>query len=47
MSSTSKRLSVADLRLKIFTEMKADLETQLMELLQLRKQVRQAEKTPA
>jgi hypothetical protein len=43
MSFTSKRLSLADVRLKIFTEMEADLEAQFLELLGLREQLRQAE----
>jgi hypothetical protein len=47
MNSTSKRLSLADVRLEIFTEMEADLKTQFLELLQLRNQVRQAEETQA
>ena len=45
MSLTSKRLSLADVRLKIFAEMEADLKAQFMELLQLRERVRQAEQT--
>jgi hypothetical protein len=47
MSLNSKRLSLADVRLKIFTEMEADLEAQFQELLQLREWVRQAEQTRA
>jgi hypothetical protein len=45
MGLNSKRLSLADIRLKIFTEMEADLEAQFLELLELRKRVRQAEQT--
>jgi hypothetical protein len=40
-------LSLADARLKIFTEMEADLETRFLELLLLRERVRQAEQTRA
>jgi hypothetical protein len=43
MSLNSKRLSVADVRLKIFTEMEADLEARFLELLELRERVRQEE----
>ena len=43
MSLHSKRLSLADVRLKIFTEMEADLEARFLELLELRERVRQAE----
>ena len=43
MSLTSKRLSLADVRLKIFAEMKADLEAQFLELL--RERLQQAELT--
>jgi len=43
MSLNSKRLSLADVRLKIFTEMEADLEARFLELLELRERVRQAE----
>ena len=43
MSLHSKRLSLVDVRLKIFTEMEADLEAQFLELLGLREQLRQAE----
>jgi hypothetical protein len=39
--------SLADLRLKIFTEMEADLEAQFLELLLLRERVRQVEQTRA
>ena len=45
MSPDSKRLTLADLRQRIFAEMEADLKAQLMELLQLRERVRQAEQT--
>ncbi len=38
-----KRSSLADVRIKIFTEMEANLETQLLELMTLRERVRQAE----
>ena len=47
MSLNSKRLSLADIRLKIFTEMEADLEARFLELLKLRERVRQAEQTLA
>jgi hypothetical protein len=47
MSLNSKRLSLADVRLKIFTEMEADLEAQFLELLELRERVRLAEQTRA
>jgi hypothetical protein len=49
MSRNSKRLSLrlADVRLKIFTEMEADIEAQFLELLELRERVRQAEQTRA
>jgi hypothetical protein len=43
MSLNSKRLSLADVRLKIFTEMEADLEAQFLELRELRERLRQAE----
>jgi hypothetical protein len=39
--------SLADLRLKIFTEIEADLEAQFLELLELRERVRKAEQTRA
>ena len=42
MSLHSKRLSLADVRLKIFTEMEADLEAQFLELMELRERVRRA-----
>lgn len=45
MSSTSKRLSLADVRLKIFIEMETDLKAQFLELLRLRERMRQAEQT--
>jgi hypothetical protein len=47
MSLNSKRLSLADVRLKIFTEMEADLEARFLELLKLRERVRQAEQMRA
>jgi hypothetical protein len=47
MSLNSKRSSLADVRLKIFAEMEADLEAQFMELLELRERVRQVEQTRA
>jgi hypothetical protein len=47
MGLSSKRLSLADVRLKIFTEMEADLEARFLELLKLRERVRQAEQTRA
>ena len=43
MSPDSKRLSLADVRLRIFAEMEADLEARFLELLELRERVRQAE----
>jgi hypothetical protein len=43
MSLNSKRLSLADVRLKIFSEMEADLEAQFLELMELREQLREAE----
>lgn len=45
MSLPSKRLSLAEVRLKIFAEMKADLEAQFLELLGLRERLQQAELT--
>jgi hypothetical protein len=47
MNLNSQRLSLADVRLKIFTETEADLEAQFFELLLLRQRVRQAEQTRA
>ena len=47
MNLNSKRLSLADVRLKIFSEMEADLEARFLELLKLRERVRQAEQTRA
>jgi hypothetical protein len=47
MSFTSKRLSLADVRLKIFIEMETDLRVQFLELLKLRQRVRQAEQARA
>jgi hypothetical protein len=47
MSFNSKRLSLVDVRLKIFTEMEADLEAQFLKLMLLRERVRQAERTRA
>jgi hypothetical protein len=47
MGLSSKRLSLVDVRLKIFTEMEADLEAQFLELLLLRERLRQAEQTRA
>jgi len=38
-----KRSSLAGVRLKIFTEMEADLEARFLELMELRERVRQAE----
>jgi hypothetical protein len=43
MSLNSKRLSLANVRLKIFTEMKADLEAQFLELVELRERLREAQ----
>ena len=45
MSLPSKRLSLAEVRLKIFAEIKADLEAQFLELLGLRERLQQAELT--
>jgi hypothetical protein len=47
MGLSSKRLSLVDVRLKIFTEMEADLEAQFLELLLLRERLRLAERTLA
>ena len=47
MNLNSKRLSLADVRLKIFSEMEADLEARFLELLKLRERVRQTEQTRA
>jgi hypothetical protein len=47
MSLNSKRLSLVDVRLKIFSEMEADIKAQFLELLQLRERVSQAEQTRA
>jgi hypothetical protein len=47
MSLNSKRLSLADVRLKIFIEMEIDLKVQFLELLELRERVRQAEQARA
>ena len=47
MSLHSKRLSLVDMRLKIFTEMEADFEAQFLELLELRERVRRAEQARA
>jgi hypothetical protein len=43
MNLNSKRLSFADVRLKIFTEMEAALEAEFLELLELRERLRRAE----
>ena len=43
MNLDLKRLSLADVRLKIFAEMEADLEAQFLELMELRERVREAE----
>jgi hypothetical protein len=40
-------LSLADMRLKLFTEMEVDLEAQFLELLELRQRVHQAEQLRA
>ena len=45
MILSSKRLSLADVRLKIFTETEADIKAEFLELLELRERVRQAEQT--
>jgi hypothetical protein len=47
MNLDLKRLSPADVRLKIFIEMEIDLKAQFLELLELRKRVRQAEQVRA
>lgn len=47
MNLNLKRSSLADIRLKIFVEMEADLKGQFLELLELRERVRQAEQTRA
>jgi hypothetical protein len=47
MSFNSKRLSLADVRLKIFIETETDLKAQFLELLELRERVRQTEQTRA
>jgi hypothetical protein len=47
MSLNSKRLSLADMRLKNFIEMETDLKVQFLELLELRERVRLAEQTRA
>jgi len=47
MSLNLKRLSVVDMRLKTFSEMEADLKARFLELLKLRKRVRQTEQTRA
>jgi hypothetical protein len=47
MNLDLKRLSLADVRLKIFIEMEIDLKAQFLELLELRKRVRQAEQARA
>ena len=47
MSLNSKRLSLADVRLKKFIEMETDLRVRFLELLELRERVRQAEQTRA
>jgi len=47
MNLNSKRLSLDDVRLKIFSEMEADLEARFLELLKLRERVRQAAQTRA
>ena len=47
MSFTSKRLSLADVRLKMFIEMETDLRAQFLELLELRQRVHQAEQARA
>ena len=38
-----KRSSLADVRLKIFTEMEADLAARFLEMMELRERVREAE----
>jgi hypothetical protein len=43
MNLDLKRLSLADVRFKIFTEMEADLAAQFLELMELRERVREAE----
>jgi hypothetical protein len=43
MNLNVKRSSLADVRLKIFTEMEADLESQFLGLMELRERLREAE----
>ena len=43
MSLNSKRLSLVDVRLKIFTETEAHLAAQFLELMELRERLREAE----
>ena len=43
MNLDLKRLSITDVRLKIFTETEAYLAAQFLELMELRERVRQAE----
>jgi hypothetical protein len=43
MNLNSKRLSFADVRPKIFTEMEVALEAEFLELLELRERLRRAE----
>ena len=43
MNLNLKRSSLVDVRLKIFSEMQADLEAQFLELLELRERVRRTE----
>lgn len=47
MNLNLKCSSLADVRLKIFIEMEADLKDQFLELLDLRERLRQAEQTRA
>jgi hypothetical protein len=47
MNLDLKRLSLADLRLKIFIETEIDLKGQFLELLELRERLRQTEQTRA
>jgi hypothetical protein len=47
MNLDLKRLSLADVRLKVFIEMEIDLKGQFLGLLELRERLRQAEQTRA
>jgi ribosomal protein S12 methylthiotransferase accessory factor YcaO len=43
MNLNVKRSSLADVRLRIFTEMEADVEAQFLGLMELRERLREAE----